>query len=215
MDWKNQTIVYPTDKNLNVLDDFKNGKNVCLWGTSVLVKRDLVEQIGYLDEKLFSYWEDTDYSLRSLHFGYKNLLCISTKILHKTQLPMNGPTGRKPYFFYYMARNNYFIGIKYFKKLMGLHFIGNYLSYIVISVMNRINNNSYEDADAVLDGAWSAFKGIGGVWNKDINMPKRFKKIFYFLSTWHPYFWATLLRCDIVSLASEGLRRFKKNRIYA
>jgi len=92
---------------------------------------------------------------------------------------------------------------------MGLHFMGNYLSYIVISVMSRINNNNYEDADAVLNGAWAAFRGIGGPWDKTIKMPNTLKRIFYFFCSWHPYFWASLLKGEFSHIVSDVTKRIK------
>ena len=43
-----------------------------LVGTGMLVRRALIERIGLLDDRLFAYYEDTDYSIRCMLAGFRN-----------------------------------------------------------------------------------------------------------------------------------------------
>jgi len=52
-------------------------------GCAFLIKREVIEKIGLLDENLFIYSEDSDWSLRALKAGYKGLYVPSSKIWHK------------------------------------------------------------------------------------------------------------------------------------
>jgi len=207
VDWNKQSIVIPRDKHLNIDKDFRSGSNVCLWGTALFIKRDVVEKIGYLNEHFFAYWEDTEYSLRVLNAGYRNLLCASAKVYHKTTPPSPGTLGRSIHYFYYMTRNRYFLGRIYFKKRRKLFFWGNYFSDIIMTVTHCSQCSNSEAEDACLDGAWAAMLNIGGPWDKNVRMPLPLKKVFYSLRSWHPYFWTSLLKGEVLEIFSEVRKR--------
>jgi hypothetical protein len=208
MDWTNFKI--PKLHNFQDIELWERehkGCQIILWGTALLIKKDIVGKIGYLDDTFFAYWEDTDYSIRSLNAGYRNLVCVSAKIYHK--IPFHGATKQGSHFFYYMTRNQYLFFSKHFKNLGRLALLRNCLLYIIraLTACNRSNDN--KGADACLDGAWAAMRGIGGPWNKDVKMPGWLRKIFHSLFSRHPYFWASLLRGEFLNIASEGLKRTK------
>ena len=48
----------------------------------VYIKREVIENIGFLDEDFFAYFEDTDYCLRVHHAGYSVVVNSEVKILH-------------------------------------------------------------------------------------------------------------------------------------
>lgn len=85
VNWKNLSIISPNANERTVENDFQEGDRVCLWGTALLIKRKVIEKIGYLNEQYFAYYEDTEYSLRSLKAGYRNNICRSSVVLHKNQ----------------------------------------------------------------------------------------------------------------------------------
>lgn len=207
VDWQNQTIVVPADKNLDIDNDFISGPNVCLWGTAFFIKKEVVEKIGHLNEDFFAYWEDTEYSLRVLNAGYRNLLCTSAKVYHKTTLPSPGTLGRSIYYFYYMTRNRFFLGSKYLRKGGKLCFLGKYFSDVIMTAAHCSQCSNSEAEDACLDGAWAAMLNMGGPWDKSVRMPLPLKKVFYFLCAWHPYLWTSLLKGDLSGVASELLKR--------
>jgi GT2 family glycosyltransferase len=211
VDFENRNV-HPIDKNLNNRDDFKNGENVCLWGTALLVKKNVVGKIGYLNERFFAYWEDTEYSVRALKAGYRNVVCFSAKVYHKTTPPqdLTRKIERSVHYYYYMSRNRFFFGSEYFKDLGKLPFLGKYLSYIIMLSMNCRQDHNREAADACLDGAWAAIRGIGGPWQGNIKMPGWLRKALGFLSSWHPYFWLNLLEGRFSYIFSEVLNRGRK-----
>lgn len=207
VDWDKQSIVIPRDKHLDIDKNFRSGANVCLWGTALFIRKNVVEEIGYLNEDFFAYWEDTEYSLRVLNAGYRNLLCTSTKVYHKTTPPRIGTLGRSIHYFYYMTRNQFFLRKKYFKKRGKLFFWGNYFSDVIMTATHCKQCSSKEAEDACLDGAWAALLNAGGQWDKSIRMPLPLKKVFYFLSSWHPYFWTGLFKGDVLEILLEARKR--------
>lgn len=48
----------------------------------ILLKRDVIEQIGNLDEDLFFYQEDCEYGLRAAKHNYRFMYCVSAKVIH-------------------------------------------------------------------------------------------------------------------------------------
>lgn len=54
-----------------------------LTGCALLVKREVVEKVGVLEDDYFLYYEDADYSLRIQNAGYKTMYAPKSKIYHK------------------------------------------------------------------------------------------------------------------------------------
>ena len=52
-------------------------------GCCFLIKKEVVETIGLLDEGYFCYWEDTDYCIRTTRGGYKIVYVPEAKVWHK------------------------------------------------------------------------------------------------------------------------------------
>lgn len=49
----------------------------------VLIRRTLLEKIGYLDEDFFSYYEDSDYCLKARAAGYRVMNCGALTVRHR------------------------------------------------------------------------------------------------------------------------------------
>ena len=72
-------------------------------GSCVLVKKEVLDKIGLLDERYFMYWEDTDWSYQGYREGYRSVYQPESIIWHK-----HGASS-KPYFeLYYLSRNRVF-----------------------------------------------------------------------------------------------------------
>ena len=59
-------------------------------GTSFFIKREVIEQVGLLDEKFFFYWEDADYSRRVLEKGWKLGVASNAIVYHKFSASVGG-----------------------------------------------------------------------------------------------------------------------------
>lgn len=53
-------------------------------GSCLLIKRDVLSDIGLLNPYYFTYWEESDLCLRGLRKGYKSFYVPSAKIWHKS-----------------------------------------------------------------------------------------------------------------------------------
>lgn len=199
-------IVYPVDKNLQIGRDFTNGENVCLVGTALLIEKEVIDRIGYLDENFFAYFEDTEYSLRAIKAGFRNLVEINAKVFHKNQLPDKHRARKGLHYYYLMARNEYYMWEKNLRGLDRIIYIGKYFAKVIEEAVAWRYYFGDEFADACLNGAWCGICGRYGPINNDIKMPLVLKKIF----SWHPYFWVSLLRGEISKIAVEVLNRTKE-----
>lgn len=71
-------------------------------GCALLIKRQVIEEIGLLDEDFFLYFEDLDWCQRALNKGYKLKVVPSSKVWHK----VSSSTGvGSKLWQYYSARN--------------------------------------------------------------------------------------------------------------
>lgn len=93
-----------TTKHIAVFESMNWDQPVTLdyiTGASMLIKKELIERIGLLDEDYFLYWEDVDYSFRAINNGYKLAYCKDSHVWHKE----SATAGRDSVHLYYKYRN--------------------------------------------------------------------------------------------------------------
>ena len=186
--------------SVDIGSEFQTGKDVCLWGTALLIKRGVVEKIGYLQEKYFAYFEDIEYSLRVLDGNFKNVVCNTARILHKHQ------SSKGKHYYYFMNRNQILFGQEYLKGFVAR------LRYKIRTlgvVSAYIDKCNQEYADACLDGVWHGLINISGEMTSDRRMPKMMKKIMCFFSKYHPTFIADVITLDYKEVYRKILKKIK------
>ena len=184
VDWNKHSIILPKNREDDIDDVYQTGDNTCLWGTALLIKGDVINKIGYLDEKYFAYWEDTEYSLRAIRAGYRNAIANNAKVYHKVS------NNKNPYYYYFMARNEYFLWHRYVNGAKKLIYLRQYLSKRLTQYDELMDNGLIDAGNAALDGLWSAVVRVGGRWEERKIMPDIIKKIINI----NPHMWATLLQ---------------------
>lgn len=93
-------------------------------GCCMLIKRDVIETIGFLDENYFLYLEDSDYSYRAHKEGFKIYYASASKIYHKVSSTTSRTNELLP--LYYMTRNRLYFAKKNF---------GNHYFFIIVLFM--------------------------------------------------------------------------------
>jgi len=88
-DFTNLRKLYKSDRwhNYFYYKDLTYDKLSCFFvdvvtGGFMLIRRETIIKIGYLDERFFMYLEDVDYCLRAKKAGIKILHCDNSKIIH-------------------------------------------------------------------------------------------------------------------------------------
>lgn len=109
-DWNN---VYSKHEGMDQVDtgQFNKSKDVELANfCCVLIKKEVFNLIGLLDESYFLYWEDADFSVRAKKAGFKMRYQPQAKIWHKS----SGSSGSGSNLHdYYLTRNRLHFGFKY------------------------------------------------------------------------------------------------------
>jgi GT2 family glycosyltransferase len=79
-------------------------------GSCMLIKREVLEEIGFFDKKLFMYWEDSDFSQRAKRAGWRVLYVPQAKIWHKVASSSAIGSFLNDY---YLTRNRLLFGLRY------------------------------------------------------------------------------------------------------
>ena len=110
IDWNN---MYASHRGVDEVDKGQYGdveETPFVTGCSMMVKKEVFEKIGLLDEKFFAYLEDLDFCLRARRAGYKFLYVPQSVIWHKNA----GSSGvGSDTHQYYMTRNRLLVGFRY------------------------------------------------------------------------------------------------------
>ncbi len=85
-------------------------------GSAMFIRRAVIEQIGYLDERYFAYQEDSDYCLRARLAGWKVCYAPVAEVIHYGG---RGGSHANPYFGVYQWHRSYYL---YYRK----HFAKDY-----------------------------------------------------------------------------------------
>lgn len=93
-------------------------------GCFMLLSKEMIKDVGYLNEDYFMYYEDVDYCKKVLNKGYKILYCPKSIIYHKISSSIGSGSELSQY---YKTRN---VGIYIRSNLHGLEMIFWYLFYI-------------------------------------------------------------------------------------
>jgi len=197
LNWEDISVSYLNSSNIELVER----EDLCLWGTALMIKKELVETVGYLKEEYFAYWEDIEYSLRSMSAGYKNLICKSGKVFHKNKYTPMEVRNKNKYYHYFMARNRMLLGREYLKTtLQRLIFVIRYFA----SISDYVRRCSGLQIDACMDGAWQGLKGVGGPMTDTIKMPFLIKKILLLMSKNKPIFIGDLLTWNVKRLLNKS-----------
>ena len=84
----------------------KNTSNEYLTGCALLIPRQAIEQVGFLDERYFLYYEDAAYSQKARRAGFDLLVVPEAKVMHAEKSQEN------PKKIYWLVRS----GILFFRE---------------------------------------------------------------------------------------------------
>lgn len=207
IDWAVPEILLFT--NYSSLEQEQKCKSISLWGTALLIKRSVVEKIGYLEDKYFAYHEDEEYSIRANKAGFRNMVQPQATIYHKNS--RSTVSALSPMQTFLRVRNKYFLWMDHLQGIKRVNYLRHYLGYSIGYAGTLKKENLNRSVEACFGGVWAAFHGIGGPWDETIKMPIWLKKIFICFCSWHPYFWVSLLKGDFFYIVSDVYKRTKKN----
>jgi len=162
-------------------------ERIGLVGAAMLVPRAVYERIGGLDERLFAYWEDYDYSIRSALAGFRNILVFEADVLHRAKPPAVDVAALRPHYYYFMSRNEIMMWRKFCAR-------GRFLKFLVwvvrqrLVLVERLSGNPAV-CDAILAGLWHGIRGVGGPFDPRRRMPLALRVP----ASRHPRFWVRVI----------------------
>lgn len=125
-------------------------------GCLMMVPRHVTENVGMLSEEYFLYGEDTDYSLRVLKAGYRNLDNHKSVIYHKGSKTTGSRFSKVKY--YYSTRNRLYFHYKYYGRFDFILFAFLFLSLKVVRLVQFTLNGDREARRALAKGVLDFIK---------------------------------------------------------
>lgn len=115
IDWDN---IYTSHDGVDEVDKGQRNKlkeTDVASGACLLIRREVIEKIGGLDDNLFLYWEDAEYTQRAKQNGFKAVYYPEVSLHHKVSIAAGG--SGSPSNDYFLIRNRYYFSLKYAKSL--------------------------------------------------------------------------------------------------
>lgn len=99
-------------------------------GSCMMIRREVIDQIGSLDERYFAYQEDTDYCVQARKAGWKVTYVPTSIIIHYGG---KGGTEHQPFMTIYVWHQSYF---RYYKKQLAqdYFFLFNWFYYFLMGI---------------------------------------------------------------------------------
>lgn len=97
-------------------------------GSAVIVRRSVIDEVGYLFRPYFAYYEETDLFARIKRAGYKVMYDPSLRIWHKNGAS-SGAQGGSSFFFYHIFRNRFMYVFRNFETRYLWKFLRSYYGW--------------------------------------------------------------------------------------
>jgi GT2 family glycosyltransferase len=110
IDWDN---VYSNHRGVDEVDCGQYDKEIeidAANGACLLIRNEVIKDIGYLEDKYFMYWEDADFCLRAKRAGWKVVYTPATCLWHKVSSSSAIGGNLNDYF---LTRNRLDFGLRY------------------------------------------------------------------------------------------------------
>jgi GT2 family glycosyltransferase len=131
---------------MNYMDEDQAHLVAGVSGSCMLIRRAVIDQIGYLDERFFAYQEDADFCFRARQSGWLVYYAPEAQIVHfgghggsRVQPYRSIYEWHKSYFFYY--RKN--LAKKYFFLFNWLYYLAMFVKLIVTLTVNFIRPEKF------------------------------------------------------------------------
>jgi GT2 family glycosyltransferase len=106
-------------------------------GSAFMLRREAAEQVGFLDEEFYAYWEESDYCLRLRRAGWR-IACVPQSVINHKVAQTNRHLSN--FYIYYMIRNGFLCMRKHgrwyqwpsFTLLFFCNGIGKYSVYLLL-----------------------------------------------------------------------------------
>jgi len=106
--YMNELLMMPLDSHNRKNPIITPTERTFLSGCCYMIKRELLEQVGLLDDQFFLYFEDLDYCRRVNNSNWKMMVIPTAKLYHKVSQSSGGHMSESERFFYAKSSGLYF-----------------------------------------------------------------------------------------------------------
>jgi GT2 family glycosyltransferase len=131
-----------------------------LIGCCLLIRKEVFDRIGYIDESYFLYAEDIDFCFRARNANFKLATLNNVTILHKGGASSGGSVNATKD--YYDTRNIILLGKKFLSIKEQKIYLYNFLKGRLYEIKENIKKKRYKNSIAILKGILHGLLGISG-----------------------------------------------------
>lgn len=136
-------------------------KRDCVTGCSMLIRRDVINQIGYLNKEYFIYAEDMDYCIRAKKSGFAIIVNTKSKVWHRVSGSSGGEGNITKE--YYNTRNLLLFANNNLHGFEKMIFITFYIIGRSINILKLLFEMKFNESRASLKGLFDGIKGNTGI----------------------------------------------------
>ena len=105
-------------------------------GCSIFFNKEIINKVGLFDESYFLFYEDVDFSIKSIENNILLDICDKSKVIHKENSTIN-----EMHYQYYSTVNRLKIAKKYFKNKLIFVYLGIFIELVKNIFLLRFNRN--------------------------------------------------------------------------
>jgi GT2 family glycosyltransferase len=122
-------------------------------GCAIMIRKDVFQTIGFLDETFFHYAEEADFCLRAKEYGFKVVFVPDSVIWHKVSRTFGG--GLSPKYLYVRSRNRLLLVYKHFGRIYLTYcIVFHFIVFIPFKIINLLRMRK-----KILSGSWALVLG--------------------------------------------------------
>lgn len=138
-------------------------------GAAMLIRRDVLAAVqrlgrGYLDDRLFLYWDELAFCNTASKMGFKCLVVRDAKIRHKGGKSSGG--FNNPIYYYYAGRNRILLVSEFLPLGWRIVFHLIHAPMRLASALNNWRAGRRKSAQAILVGLLDGYCGVTGKWKR-------------------------------------------------
>ena len=138
-------------------------------GSAMLIRKDVLMAVyrlgrGYLDDRLFLYWDEIAFCNNAWKMGFKCLVVRDAAVHHKGGKSSGGFVN--PIYYYYSGRNRVLLVSEFLPLGWRIVFHCVHTPMRLVSALNNARARRLRSAQAILWGLVDGYRGVTGKWKQ-------------------------------------------------
>jgi hypothetical protein len=134
-------------------------------GSAMLIRKDVLMAVhrlgrGYLDDRLFLYWDEIAFCNTAWKMGFKCLVVRDATVRHKGGKSSGGFVN--PIYYYYSGRNRVLLVREFLPLGWRIVFHCVHTPMRLVSALNNLRARRLQSAQAILWGLFDGYRGVAG-----------------------------------------------------